>query len=138
MRIIKKEKKIYPYVVAGILFFMGCLMSNVSFAIDTSQTQVKTSLVCMMNNNYMGTEQIPVPVNGKTYYGCCAGCAASLQANTNNIRYARDPYSGEEVDKAEAFISLKSPATKEVLYFKSEENYKMYSESLNSQNMSKA
>ncbi len=100
-------------------------------------SQLKTSQVCMMNNKYFGTEQIPVPVSGKTYYGCCAGCAASLQANTNNIRYARDPFSGEEVDKAEAFIALKSPATKEVLYFKSEENYKRYSESLNSQNMSK-
>ncbi len=102
-----------------------------------SGSQLKTSQVCMMNNKYFGTEQIPVPVSGKTYYGCCAGCAASLQANTNNIRYARDPFSGEEVDKAEAFIALKSPATKEVLYFKSEENYKRYSESLNSQNMSK-
>jgi hypothetical protein len=101
-------------------------------------SQLKTSQVCMMNNKYFGTEQIPVPVSGKTYYGCCAGCAASLQANTNNIRYSRDPYSGEEVDKAEAFIALKSPATKEVLYFKSEENYKGYSETLNSQNMSKA
>lgn len=101
-------------------------------------SQLKTSFVCMMNNKYFGTEQIPVPVSGKTYYGCCAGCAATLQANTNNIRYARDPFSGEEVDKAEAFIALKSPATKEVLYFKSEENYKRYSETLNSQNMSKA
>ena len=100
-------------------------------------SQLKTSYVCMMNNKFLGTEQIPVPVNGKTYYGCCAGCAASLQANTNNIRYARDPYSGEEVDKAGAFIVLKSPATKEVLYFKSEENYTKYSETLNSQNMSK-
>jgi len=138
MHIIKKGKKIHPYIAAGILFFVGCCISNVSFALDTSSAQVKTSLVCMMNNKYMGTEQIPVPVNGKTYYGCCAGCAASLQANTNNIRYARDPYSGEEVDKAEAFIALKSPATKEVLYFKSEENYKQYSEASNPQNMSKA
>ena len=91
----------------------------------------------MMNNKFMGIEQIPVPVSGKTYYGCCAGCAASLQSNQNNIRYARDPYSGEEVDKAEAYIVLKSPAAKEVLYFKTEENYKNYLESLNSQNISK-
>lgn len=137
MRIIKKEIKIRPYIAAGILFFAGCFIANSSFVFGAATVQVKTNLVCMMNNKYMGTEQISVSVNGKTYYGCCAGCAASLQANTNNIRYARDPYSGEEVDKAEAFIALKSPATKEVLYFKSEENYKRYSETLNSQNMSK-
>lgn len=105
-------------------------------ASDPVGAQLKTSHVCMMNNKYLGTEQIPVPVNGKTYYGCCAGCAASLQGNPK-VREAADPYSGELVDKADAFIALKSDATKEVQYFKSEENFKKYRDSLASQNMSR-
>ena len=97
-------------------------------------SQLKTSYVCMMNNKFMGIEQIPVPVNGKNYYGCCAGCAASLQ-NNPQIRHATDPYSGETVDKADAFIVLKSENTKEVQYFKSEENYKEYQKLSSSPNM---
>jgi hypothetical protein len=115
---------IKQWVRALILLFAAVIVPASAFANSAGGAKLKTSQVCMMNNKYFENEQIPVSANGKNYYGCCAGCAASLQANTNNIRYARDPYSGEEVDKAEAFIALKSPATKEVLYFKSEENYK--------------
>lgn len=103
---------------------------------NLSEAQLKTSHVCMMNNKYLGTEQIPVPVNGKTYYGCCAGCAAALQSNSK-IRLATDPYSGETVDKADAFIVLKSKNTKEVQYFKSEKNFKYYQQSMNSENISR-
>jgi YHS domain-containing protein len=142
---VSKSVKKEIFRIAGFVLILAaaciCIPAYASGELQAANnlagSQIKTSLVCMMNNAFMGTEQIPVQVNGKTYYGCCAGCAASLQANTNNIRYAQDPYSGEEVDKAEAFIALKSPATKEVLYFKSEENYKAYSEAFNSQNMSK-
>ena len=103
---------------------------------NPAESQLKTSYVCMMNNKYLGTEQIPVPVNGKNYYGCCAGCATSLQ-NNPQIRQATDPYSGEVVDKADAFIVFKSEATKEVLYFKSEKNFKEYSQSMSSENISR-
>lgn len=115
---------------------VGCATGDAGLTGAGAGVKLKTSNVCMMNNKFMGTEQIPVPVNGKNYYGCCAGCAASLQ-NNPQIRQATDPYSGEEVDKADAFIVLKSLATKEVLYFKSEGNFKRYSETLNSKNMSK-
>ncbi len=140
-RAIKKEifrTAVFVLIVAATWICVPAYASGeLQAANNLAGSQIKTSLVCMMNNAYMGTEQIPVQVNGKTYYGCCAGCAASLQSNKNNIRYAQDPYSAEEVDKAEAFIVLKSPATKEVLYFKSEQNYKAYSDAFNSQNMSK-
>jgi len=84
--------------------------------------KLKTSFVCMMNNKHFATEQIPVEVNGKMYYGCCQGCVESLK-NNRAIRYAIDPYSGEEVDKADAYIVLNSDGSQNVLYFKSEENY---------------
>ncbi|WP_246054093.1 MULTISPECIES: hypothetical protein [Antarcticibacterium] len=39
---------------------------------------VPNELVCMVNNAYMGKSQMPVPVNGKTYYGCCEMCVGKL------------------------------------------------------------
>lgn len=32
---------------------------------------VPNNLVCMVNDAYMGKEQIEVPFEGKMYYGCC-------------------------------------------------------------------
>ncbi len=87
--------------------------------------KLKTSYVCMMNNKYFGTEQIPVEVEGKNYYGCCQGCVNSLKSN-RAIRFTQDPYSGEEVDKADAYIVLNPDGSKNVLYFKSGENYGNY------------
>jgi YHS domain-containing protein len=86
---------------------------------------VQTSYVCFVNNKYMGKEQIPVEVNGKTYYGCCQGCVGNLQKN-RKTRYAVDPYSKKEVDKSIAYIVVKPGGTGEVLYFESENNYNNY------------
>lgn len=121
----------------SILFFLAVIMPTIAFANTAGSAKLKTSQVCMMNNKYFETEQIPVSVNGKNYYGCCAGCAASLQ-NNPQIRQANDPYSGETVDKADAFIVLKPDGTKEVQYFKSEKNYEEYQKAPNATNMSLA
>jgi len=88
--------------------------------------QLKSSYVCYVNNQFMGSEQIPVAVDGKTYYGCCGGCVDKLKKNLGNVRYATDPYSGAMVDKATAYIVLKPHANGAVLYFESESNYKKY------------
>lgn len=87
--------------------------------------KVQSSFVCYVNNNYMGKEQIPVEVDGKTYYGCCMGCVGNLKKN-RAPRYARDPLTGNEVDKATAYIVLKPNGNGKVLYFQSEENYLKY------------
>ncbi|MCF6214264.1 MAG: hypothetical protein L3J45_09600 [Flavobacteriaceae bacterium] len=89
--------------------------------------QLKSSYVCYVNDRFMGAEQIPVAVDGKTYYGCCAGCVDKLKKNLGNVRYATDPLTGTKVDKATAFIVLKPHANGVVLYFESEDNYKKYS-----------
>jgi YHS domain-containing protein len=81
----------------------------------------------MMNNKYFAKEQIPVEANGKTYYGCCQGCAANLKSN-DSIRHTADPLTGEDVDKADAYIVLKPDGSDAVLYFKSAENYLKYIE----------
>lgn len=89
--------------------------------------KLKTSYVCMMNNKHFGVEQIPVEVEGKMYYGCCQGCVTSLKSN-RSIRYTQDPHTGEEVDKADAYIVLNPNNPQSVLYFKSAENYMKYME----------
>ena len=82
-----------------------------------------TDKVCMMNDRYMGTAQIPVDVDGKRYYGCCAMCKERL-ARDRGARVALDPVSGKEVDKATALIAKRADGS--VLYFENEANLKKY------------
>ena len=82
-----------------------------------------TDKVCMMNDRYMGTAQIPVEVDGKRYYGCCAMCKERL-AKDRRARVALDPVSGKEVDKATALIAKRADGS--VLYFENEANLKKY------------
>lgn len=79
----------------------------------------------MVNNMYMGTGQIAVPINEKTYYGCCPKCVKDLNAD-ENTRFAVDPFSKKTVDKAMAFIIISPDMTGAVLYFESEKNAKKY------------
>ena len=81
------------------------------------------SKICMVNNRYMGSEQIPVKVEGKTYYGCCEGCKKTL-TNEKSARMSNDPVSGKEVDKADAVIGV--DPTGSVLYFENEKNFDKY------------
>lgn len=82
------------------------------------------SLVCMVNNQFMGRPQIPVEVQGRTYYGCCEMCKGKL-ANDPTSRTAVDPVSHRPVDKAVAVIGkAESGAT---VYFENKENFAAYS-----------
>ncbi len=81
------------------------------------------SQVCMVNDQFMGRPQIPIDVAGRTYYGCCPMCKDKL-ANQPAIRTARDPVSGESVDKAKAVIVQE--ASGKVLYFASEATLARY------------
>src|SRR3990170_8186978 len=78
--------------------------------------QVSPDLVCMVNDTVMEKLQIPVPFEGKMYYGCCEGCVERIKTD-RSVRYAKDPVTGKEVDKAKAFI-MEGPAG-EALYFES-------------------
>lgn len=91
-------------------------------AIPVKDAKLKSSYVCYVNNSYFGKEQIPVKVDGKIYYGCCEGCVDKLQ-NIREFRFATDPLTGVEVDKAKAYIVLKPNGNGEVLYFENENNY---------------
>ena len=76
--------------------------------------------VCMVNDTLFPKDQIPVQVDGKTYFGCCEMCKGRLGTDAA-IRSSVDPVSGKPVDKATAVIG----ATKDgkVLYFESEKTF---------------
>jgi YHS domain-containing protein len=80
-------------------------------------------LVCMVNNQYMGAPQIPVPVAGKVYYGCCEACRERLLTDAS-LRTARDPLTQQPVDKADAIMAREPGGA--ILYFASEDNLKRY------------
>ena len=86
-------------------------------------TRVESKNVCMVNNASMTIEQIPVTVEGKTYYGCCAMCKEKLEKDASS-RTAIDPVSGKPVDKATAVIGALTGG--KVLYFDSEKNLVAY------------
>jgi YHS domain-containing protein len=81
------------------------------------------SLVCMMNDQFMGTPQIPTEVAGKTYYGCCAMCKERL-TNNATARTGTDPVTKKSVDKASAVLAKQDSG--KMLYFESEETLAAY------------
>ena len=86
-------------------------------------TKVESKQVCMINEQYFEKEQIPVEVDGKTYFGCCSMCKDRL-ANDPESRFAVDPVSGKQVDKATAVIA--ADADGRVAFFENEKNLKAY------------
>jgi YHS domain-containing protein len=88
--------------------------------------RVPATHVCMMNNRFMGAAQMPVQVEGKTYYACCDMCVKRLNADPS-IRSAIDPVTQKPVDKSKAVIG-KLPSG-DVVYFESEDSLKRYSPS---------
>jgi YHS domain-containing protein len=85
--------------------------------------RVETKYVCMINDQHFAKVQIPVEVDGRTYYGCCAMCKEQLRSNEAS-RAAVDPVSGKKVDKATAVIGAEPDGT--VYYFESAENLKAF------------
>lgn len=85
--------------------------------------KVDNHLVCMVNNQFMGKDQIPVAVEGRTYYGCCEMCKERLAQDAAS-RTAVDPVSGKTVDKAQAVIAALPDGN--VLYFESEKTMEQY------------
>ena len=88
--------------------------------------KVPNNQVCMVNNAYMGKDQFEVPYDGKTYYGCCNMCVERIP-NDETARKATDPFTGKQIDKANAYIVLKDQIGN-VDYFENEDNYKKFSQ----------
>jgi YHS domain-containing protein len=90
-------------------------------------TKVEPKMVCMINEHKMGTEQIPVTVDGKTYYGCCEMCKKTLASDASK-RVAVDPVTGKQVDKAKAVIAAQENGR--IFYFESDETLAKYNASV--------
>jgi YHS domain-containing protein len=79
--------------------------------------------VCMVNDQLFDKDQVPVEIEGKTYYGCCEMCKQALKAKAA-LRSAVDPVTGKPVDKAKAVIGAQADG--KVLYFENETNFKKF------------
>jgi YHS domain-containing protein len=113
--------------IFGLALFFAVLLPVIAPGQSKQQNGglvvVETKYVCMINNQRFAKEQIPVVVNGKTYFGCCEMCKAALKNKPAN-RLAVDPVSGKQVDKAKAVIGADS--SDKVFYFENMENLKKF------------
>lgn len=114
--------------MATLMFLLAALVTGFAFAGEGKDTkpalkQVETKKVCMINNQVFEKDQIPVQVEGKTYYGCCEMCKERL-AKDAAARQAVDPVTGKTVDKAKAVIAALPDG--KVLYFESVETLAKY------------
>lgn len=101
-------------------------VATATFAATASEPalrRVETKHVCMINNQDLGRDQIPVQVDNKTYYGCCEGCKKALTEKPET-RVAIDPQTGKTVDKATAVIAAKADGS--VLYFENEKSFEEF------------
>lgn len=109
------------FAMFGAFALAVLLSAAASFA--EPLTHVEAKRVCMVNNTVFPKDQIPVQVDGKTYFGCCEMCKGRLQQDAAS-RQAVDPVSGKTVDKATAVIGA-TPDGK-VLYFENEKTFAEY------------
>ena len=112
--------------IARLALAFVCLLAlglGVAQAAETLQ-RVEAKKVCMINNQLFAKDQIPVEVQGKTYYGCCEMCKERL-AKDAAARTGTDPVTGKPVDKATAIIAALEDGS--VLYFESEKTFEQYS-----------
>lgn len=83
--------------------------------------RVASDQVCMRTNRFLARPQRSIEVEGRAYYGCCAGCTKQLTEKAA-VRTAKDPVTGQDVDKASAVIAARPDGT--VVYFASEETFR--------------
>lgn len=114
--------------LAALVLLAFALVAGLAYAATDGKAKsnlkpVETKKVCMINNQVFEKDQIPVQVEGRTYYGCCEMCKERL-AKDAAARTATDPVTGKPVDKAKAVIAAKPDGS--VLYFESKETMAKY------------
>lgn len=90
-------------------------------------TQVDSKKVCMVNDKYFGSDQIPVSVGSKTYFGCCENCKKTLKEKKSS-RVGTDPITNKQVDKSTAIIG--AVPNGKVHYFETLANLNAYKNKL--------
>lgn len=117
----KKYSALFTFLV--VVIAIAALGTHVQAEQSSALKPLDAKYVCMITNQEFVREQIPVEVEGKTYYGCCEMCKAKIKNNPQS-RVAVDPISGKQVDKAEAVIGAAPDGS--IYYFESEENFAQY------------
>ena len=125
-RVHKRQKKRgsgrLTAVVATVLL-VGSVLVYLSGRHAAALERVPIDHVCMVNDTVFPDRQIPVAVGAKTYFGCCEMCKSRLGSD-ESVRTAKDPVSGNSVDKAGAVIGA-LPSGR-VLYFENERTLAEY------------
>jgi YHS domain-containing protein len=87
-------------------FLVGVLLSTVTVmnAHAADGNVADRQYVCMMQDTLQVKPGVPVQFDGRTYYGCCPMCAQTMTAEPARYLKAKDPVTGETVDKASALI----------------------------------
>lgn len=132
----KSILKITSIVALATVLFTSCNSNKEDKVVDNPSNEIVTvlnsnkgkqvpnNLVCMVNDAYMGKEQIEVPFEGKMYYGCCKMCEERIPKD-ESVRYATDPHSLKKISKADAYIVVIGN-NDEVAYFENEANYQAF------------
>ncbi len=128
-------KRLITIIVLSIFTITIVVTLLTTGKIEKSKTEakqdpsIKREYVSMYYNEIIDTPTEPVIVNGKTYNGCCEFTSEQLRTDSTT-RFSTDPFSGEKVDKATAYIAPDPNKEKGVLYFQFRENYDKYIKSL--------
>ncbi len=113
-------KPVFIFIAMSLLVPLGACANP---AHSSDLTKVDTQYVCMITNKLFDTPQIPVVVDGKTYYGCCQMCKGKLEGSVE-ARTATDPISGKDIDKAKAVIGADEGGS--IYYFENEANLEKF------------
>ena len=110
---------------------LEALRSNAPVSEDSSShsspsewlRRVEAGTVNMVTNRVVGAQQKGMNIDGKTYYVPGESYDWTL-SNNLSLRYAKDPATGESVDKSEAVIF--ADASGRAYYFESEDSYRNF------------
>jgi len=119
-------KTFVAFVISTLVSLAALAQSHLQSR-DTGWKIVPNEMVCMVTERHFGFPQIPVKVEGKTYYGCCDNCKQTL-TNGQQARTAVDPLSKKPIDKSIAIIAANNNGN--VLYFENKKNFEKYLQSL--------
>lgn len=111
------------FLAFTVTLFVGFFASASPLQNNSDWKIVPNQEVCMVTNMHFARPQIPVLQDGKTYYGCCENCQATIQKDPAS-RTATDPLTQKAVDKAKATIAANGHGA--VLYFESRTNFDRY------------
>lgn len=135
---IKKDKQINRlFLVGAVLFFIACgwiiydrtLSDDINWSKKVSRFEgheLSPEQICMYNNKMLLNTSNPFRIGDETYYVCCVQCKYKLLHNLHNSRFSIDPFSHNQVDKAEAHFFIDNSKMGKILYFQTVENYMNY------------